>query len=142
MQQCATVFISEYLVRFLPFSRFSILSFHVYIEAIFCHSCQGDHYIFYGALALIARAHFCTARMDQIWDRVDLRTHHDSRELELSHRIRECMYRVDADHRNGSPRDERDDTGRWILVSITHHTHDHARSTRCYARELPRILDR
>ena len=126
----------------LHFPYFSILSLHVYTEAIFCHSCQGDHHIFYYSLACSACAHFCEARMDQVRDRVDLRAHYDSWELELSHRVRECLYRVTPHYRYCGPRDERDDPRRRILGSVSYHRNCHTRSDRCDARECTRLLDR
>ena len=92
----------NYWLISLHFLSFSILSLHAYTEAIFCHPCEGYHHIFHYSLACFARTHFCEARMDQVRNRVDLRTHHDSWELELSYRIRECVYRVAPHHMNRS----------------------------------------
>lgn len=84
----------------------------------------------------------CPTRMDKGMSRLDRWAHKNPWELELSHRLSFCLYRISPHHRDGSTRDERHDPCGWILVSGPYHPDHHARRTRCHARELSRILDR
>ncbi len=82
------------------------------------------------------------SRVDEARDRVDTRTYHDARKLELSRRISLCLHWEPASHRDGTSWDECHDTCRRILVKYALCSDGTVSDDRCDDRKLYRILDR